>query len=598
MSADDAIPGHPTPLQVFGAATVPEALALAAAGPSGITVIDRELAEQNLPYAQLASSARRAAALLAAHGVGRGDRVALVSSTSPAMLVSLFGIWHAGAVPTILPPPHRIDELPETMRELDRRLDFVGARCVVVADALHRFVTRRLRDTGRPVLTCGELAAAQAPGTEKPAAGPDDLAHLQFTSGTTGPGRAVPLTHRQILTNAAASWDRLGARTGESVLVNWLPLYHDMGLVSFLGMVAGGGRAVLQPPEEFLRHPDSWVDALSVHRATHTVAPDFAYGLAARSMTERPRPLDLSALRMCGDGAEPIRLGNVEAFTTAGARYGLRPEALTPMYGLAEATLAVALPRFDEPLRCDRVSRTALTDAAVAEPVPADDPDARDLAVCGGPAPGVRIAIKDERGTDLGHRQVGEICVTGPSVMRGYWNDPEASEQALRDGWLHTGDLGYLTPEGLVVCGRLKDMIIVGGRNLYPEDYEQVAGEVEGAGRLCAAFSLPDPERMVLAAEIGRTGTPPIELARSIMTRTRERLGRAPDTVLVVPRHSLPRTSSGKPRRDHCRTGFLSGRLGELASVTRPGARAPRPRTGPAREDPSGRPGMAPTYAE
>ncbi|OLZ62100.1 hypothetical protein AVW11_23820 [Streptomyces amritsarensis] len=569
MNGDDTTMDHPRPEDMFGAVTVPEALELAAATPRGITVVGRQLDQSPLPYALLAAGARRVAAGLVRAGVGRGDRVAIVSSTSPGFLLSLFGAWRAGAVPVILPLPHRLSDLPDFVAEVNRRLDHVDARCVVVADAFGDFVTGRI--TGdRPVLTCGELAAEREGIGGPVLTRPDDLAYLQFTSGTTGLPRAVALTHRQMLTNAAVCCERLGLERDRSVHVSWLPLYHDMGLISVLAGMAYRIKLVLQPPEDFLARPDSWVDALSRFRATSTVAPNFAYGLAAEGMRLRPRDLDLSHLEVCGDGAEPIRAGTLEQFVEAGSAYGLRPQAMTPMYGMAEATLAVAMGEATRPLVWDHVSRAGLQAGGVARPVPADAPDARALAVCGPPVPGVRVEIRDADGTPRGEREVGEICVSSPSLMRGYWRDPEATAAVLRDGRLHTGDLGYLTEDGgVVVCGRIKDMIIVSGRNLYPEDYEHVAAKVEGVRPVCAAFALPDTERMIVAFESAKGVADHQEVAARVMKRLREHLGHAPDKVVALDKGAIPRTSSGKVQRSLCRERYLTGRMEALAEVAR-----------------------------
>ncbi len=568
MNGDVDTVDHPRPEDMFGGVTVAEVLELAATTSRGITVVNRQLDQTPLPYALLAAGARRVARGLARAGVGKGDRVAIASSTSPGFLLSLFGAWRGGAVPVVLPLPHRVSDLPEFVAEINRRLDHVDARCLVVADAFGDFVSGRITG-GRPVLTCGELAAEREEITGPPPAGPDDLAYLQFTSGTTGLPRAVALTHRQMLTNAAVCCERLGLERDRSVHVSWLPLYHDMGLISVLSGMAYRITLVLQPPEDFLARPDSWVDALSRFRATSTVAPNFAYGLAGQGMRLRPRDLDLSALEVCGDGAEPIRAANLEQFMEAGAVHGLRPEAMTPMYGLAEATLAVAMGVKGRPLEWDHVSREGLQAGAAARPVPAGAPGARALAVCGPPVPGVQVEIRDEDGKPLEHRRVGEIWVRSPSLMQGYWEDPEATAAVLGDGWLRTGDLGYRTPEGLVVCGRVKDMIIVAGRNLYPEDYEHVAAKVEGVRPVCAAFALPDTERMVVAFEAAKGFDNHAEIAAVVMKRLREQLGHAPDAVVALKKGAIPRTSSGKVQRGLCRERYLSGQLPVMAETTR-----------------------------
>ena len=556
---------YTTPEEFFGAATVPEAVERAASSRRGITLVDASSAETPLPYSLLARSARRVATALAGLGVGRGDRVALISSTDARFLLSLFGVWRAGAVPVVLAPPHRLSGLPAVVADLRRRLDHVDARRVVVADPFGEFLAKRL---GRPVTTCGELTARRADLAPPITTDPDEPAYLQFTSGTTGPSKAVVLTHRQLLTNAVVCCERLLLDGADSVHASWAPLYHDLGLITAVSCVAAGVRLVLQSPEAFLSSPDSWVDAMSRHRATSTVTPNFAYGLAAAGMRARPRALDLSALRVCGDGSEPTRREAVEAFVEQGARYGLRPEAVTPMYGLAEATLSVSMGSLAEPMLWDHVRRDALSSRGVAEVVPGPGPGTRSLAVVGHPVPGVDIRVVGPHGERLPDRVVGEVCVRGPSLMRGYWQDPAATAQVVRDGWLHTGDLGYVTPDGLVVCGRIKDMIIVGGANLYPEDYEHVASRTDGAHATCAAFADPDAERMVVVVE-SADGGEPAGVAGRVMRRLREELGHAPDRVVVVGRGSIPRTSSGKVQRERCRARYFGGELPVLADLPR-----------------------------
>ncbi|WP_369635279.1 AMP-binding protein [Nocardia sp. JMUB6875] len=545
-------------------------LRLAAQENSGIVMVDRELNETPLPYARLESMARSVAAGLAHHGVRRGDRVVIMSSTSIASLGCLFGAWMAGAVPVIMPLPHRLSDLPELLAEIRRRLGHVGASCLVVADTFHRFLARRI-ELDIPVLKCGDLAHHDigAETFDEVDIDPDDVAYLQFTSGTTGNARAVTLTHRQMLTNVAAAWHDVMAVVEHPTTVLWLPLYHDMGLISMLGSVAIRSRLVLQPPEEYLARPDSWVDALSRYRATSTVAPNFAYELAGRGMLARPRPLDLSSLLICGNGAEPIRADTMTRFAEVGAEYGLRPEAITPMYGLAEGTVAVASSPMAEPMYCDHVSRTDLIDRRYARPVEPGDPDARLLVVCGQPFPGIELEIRDDGGDVLSERHIGEVWFRSPSAMRGYWDEPEETARVLVDGWVRTGDLGYLIPEGLVVCGRIKDMIIVGGRNLYPEDYEHIAARVPGVGTMCVAFSLADTERMIVLVEPDNSVPDLSEVATTVMNRLRIQLGHAPDRVSVVPRDTVPRTSSGKVQRGKCRQRYLNGDVTELASVTR-----------------------------
>jgi fatty-acyl-CoA synthase len=542
----------PTPLEMFGAETIGSVVRNFERSDRGVTLIDRNLAEERISYVDLLHEADTAGRNLYACGLRPGARVGIVSPTSRRFLSSLFGAWLVGAVPIIMPLPHRASEVAATVAEVRRRLDFVGATQVIVADEIAMVGTGKF---GAKVLTCSELGEKRAHfELGGKVSNPDDLAYLQFSSGTTSQPKAIKLTHRQILTNIAASWCHTGLDVQDNVHVSWLPFFHDMGLSAALSHILTQGHLVLEPPEEYVARPDSWVNALSKYQATSTAAPDFAYGLAARGMRMNPRPLDLASLRVCGDGAESIRVGNLRAFTVEGSRYGLRSEAMCPMYGLAEATVAVAITPTSSPIRTESVSRKSLEYDRYAELVAAGTDDARELVVCGIAIPGVSLRVVGPKEEPLGYRKVGELHVRGQSVMDGYWGDPEATAAAMTaDGWLRTGDLAYLTDQDeLVICGRIKDMIIVGGRNLYPEEYESIAREVAGNNRICAAFADEATERMVVVVEM-EEHDPTDRTREQIVELSRRRLDRAPNEVTFVKKSAIPRTSSGKVQRSACR---------------------------------------------
>lgn len=560
--------GGPDPDEVFGSATIPRVLELAERSKRGIAFIDRRLAERELTYPELAGGARVAAAALAARGVGPGDRVCLMSSTSVELVVALMGVWRAGGVPVILPLPRRRSELAAYFEEVGRRLELVEARALVVADSLLPLLPKDALPV--PVAACGEVARAGGETRDPVATEPDDLAYLQFTSGTTGSSRAVALTHRQILSNVAGLTTAFGFDPADAAHVSWLPLYHDMGLITLLCGVANAGRLVLEPPEEFMSRPGSWIEAIARHGGTSTAAPNFAYALVARDLARRPRELDLSRLRMAGNGAEPVDVATLDAFVEAAAPYGFDSAALCPMYGLAEATVAVTVSSMDKPFRREWIDRDGLEQRGEARVVDADSGGARLVVGCGPPIPGVTVAIAAEDGAPRPDGQVGEIRVRGPSVMVGYWDDPDVTSATLRDGWLRTGDLGYLRDGELYVCGRIKDMIIVGGRNLYPEDYEQCALSVEGVRQHNAvAFAVRGTERMVVVAEPAIGAAESEDLADRVMKTLADRLSHAPQEVAIVPRNAVPRTSSGKPRRRVCRELYESGELPRLAVASR-----------------------------
>jgi fatty-acyl-CoA synthase len=555
------------PERVFGAATIPGALQRAGAGPSAITLIDRDLNETSLPYTELASEASRAAGGLQRHGIRPGDRVCLLSPTCGELLACLFGTWWAGAVPVVLPLPRRLSELEAYLEDIAGRVAKSGARLLVVADIFTEQGVS-LDAAGAPAVRPSELIGSHADPHES---SPEDLALLQFTSGTTARSRAVALNHRQILTNMACAGDLVGLDRSRDVFVSWLPLFHDMGLIGMLvGAVAYNVPLVLLPTEEFLARPGSWLDAISAYKGTITASPNFGYGLAARDLSSKPRPLDLSSCRIAANGAEAVDAVTIASFAAATEPYGFKASAMCPMFGLAEATLAVTLSGGGEPLRVEWVDRDALERERRVVPSAAGAAGAKSVIACGRPIPGTEVAIVGEDGAVLAGGQVGEIAVRGPCVMTGYYEDRAATDEALRDGWLHTGDIGFWGEHGLVVCGRKKDMIILGGRNLYPEDYEFWTERVPGVRRgNVIAFALHDLERMVVVAETTASREDAQGVAREALVTLRKKLPRGPEEVVLIEPGTLPKTSSGKRQRGACRERYESGELAPLAVAKR-----------------------------
>jgi len=401
----------------------------------------------------------------------------------------------------------------------------------------------------------------QAPETEP---GPDDLALLQFTSGSTGSQKGVMLTHANLLANLRAIGHGIRPRP-DDVAVSWLPLYHDMGLIGLmLGSLYFGVPLVATSPIDFLRRPVRWIRMLSKHRATLTAGPNFAYSLVARKAREGDlEGVDLSRVRVALCGAEPIHPATIQIFTRRFERYGFRPEAFFPAYGLAENTLAVSFMPLGEPPRIERVDADLLEAEGRAERCHGEG-KVREVVSVGLPLPTVEVAVVDEAGTPLpeGHR--GEVVVRGPSVMAGYFRNPEATAETLRDGWLHTGDLGFFLDGHLYVSGRRKDLVIKAGRNYFAEDLEAAAAQVEGVrpGGVCA-FSVDRADRgteeVILVAEVRDGGAGGLEDA--IRRRVSEATGCRPDRVVLVPARTLPKTSSGKIQRFRARAWYLDGSL-------------------------------------
>ncbi len=549
--------------------SVPDALTRAAATKRGIAFVDRDLRETKLSFSMLEARATRTASSLQAHGVEPGDRVCILGPTNPELVTTLFATWAAGAVPVVLSLPRRLSDLDAFVQDVIARTHRADAAVLAVSEQLLELAPPM--DVAATIVQIEDLVASDHEPIDPIRTDPSHLAYLQFTSGTTASSRAVALTHRHLLANMEAAGEMAGMDPSTDVFVSWLPLFHDMGLIGMLlGSVIFCADLVLIPTEEFLGRPGIWVDAMSAYRGTITASPNFGYGLAARDLSAKPRHLDLSTWRIAANGAEPIDVQTCDRFCEVAAEYGFDRNAMAPMFGLAEATLAVSLARTDEPVHVEWVDRDALETQERVEPAIPGADGARALVACGHPIPGHDIAIKDRDGSTLPSGRVGEICFRGPSVMQGYWRDAEATRDAIRDGWLHTGDLGFVGEHGLVVCGRKKDMIILGGRNLYPEDYEFFTEQVPGVRRgNVIAFALHDIERMVVVAETTALPEEAERIARAALEQLRKSLPRGPEEVVLVSPGTLPKTSSGKRQRGTCREQYRAGELEPLAVAKR-----------------------------
>ena len=511
------------------------------------------------------------AATLAGMGLRRGDRVLLCVPTGRSFLDGFLGASMIGAVPVPLP----------SLEGFARPAAFVKRLNSVVRDAAPSavFADRRtasyLRDSGLldpnlPVIEPRTLERMRAP-EPNPAIG-DEPALIQYTSGSTGTPRGVVIT----ATNLAANIDAMGKAlqlTPDDRVVSWLPLYHDMGLIGgLLALVAHGATSWLLSPLEFMLRPASWVQAVSHARATLTVAPNFAYGLVARKVADGDlRGLDLSSLRASINGAEPIDPETAEAFCARLGPMGFRRSAYFPVYGLAEATLAVAFSPVGRGVKTDRVLRDEL---ARGRATPAEKgPGTVDVVSTGIPIEGHEVTIVNADHVPLPERQVGEIWVRGPSISPWYFEQHQPQRE--RRTSLRTGDVGYLADGELYVVDRLKDLVIVGGRNYAPSDIERAAERVPGvrAGRT-VAFGITDPqlgtESLVMLAEVQpRADAELADLAGAVRVAVSEEIGLNPVDVCLLLPGTLARTSSGKLMRRDARDRYLRGEL--------EGSRAVRP---------------------
>jgi len=562
-SADVALP--------HAARTLPEVLAFHAARHPGrihCHLLDISGLARPITYTRLERESARIAAGLARHGVEPGDRVVVMMPTSLAFLASFFAVLRLGAVVAPVYPPARPRQLEEHLRRLQRILENAEPKALLVTPEF----AQAGRLAGLPVPGMRVLVVDEAFGADLPeppvhrGAG-GELALLQYTSGSTGDPKGVMLTHANLLANIRAIGRALDGSPAD-VCVSWLPLYHDMGLIgAWLGSLWHAATLVLMPPQRFLARPAEWILAMSRARATISVAPNFAWELAIERVPERVlADVNLSSLRALANGAEPVRPETLSRFIAKYARYGLRPEAVMPVYGLAENAVALCFPPLGRGPRFDRIRREPFQRSGRAEPAGAEDGDVLEFVSCGRPVPGHEIRIVDGAGLELPERHEGRIQFRGPSATAGYFRNPEATRRLSRRGWLDSGDLGYLADGELFVTGRVKDLILRAGRNIHAEDVERAVDGIDGVRRGCvAAIGVPGPEgteRLVVLAET-RIIDPQAraELAGRIARAVAGAIGEPPDAVELLSPHSLPKTSSGKIRRAAAKRLYLEGRL-------------------------------------
>jgi fatty-acyl-CoA synthase len=392
----------------------------------------------------------------------------------------------------------------------------------------------------------------------------DDLAILQFTSGSTSDPKGVMLLHRTICANHDAMIERVGL-TRDDVLVSWLPLYHDMGLVGLLLLgMANGVDLVLGSPQDFLGDPGRWMEWITDYGGTATAGPNFSWVLATRALQRRSDTLDLSSLRIMLNGAEPVDPASVRAFVDAAARHGFPPGAVFPAFGMAEVAIGGTFPPAGDGLRTDWVDGRVLEAERFAAPIVPGADGGRELVKLGKVLGGMEMRVVDPAGGRvLAEREVGELEIRGTSVTPGYYRNAAATEALFHDGWLRTGDLAYFVDGDLVICGRIKDVIIVGGRNVFPQDIERAVGAVEGvrAGNVIAfgVAGRAGKEGVVVVAESRTEDAAAVGAEIGAIVRHVTGLP-AKDVVLVQP-GTLPKTSSGKLQRSLCRDRYLADQL-------------------------------------
>ncbi|MET0454831.1 MAG: fatty acyl-AMP ligase [Mycobacterium sp.] len=533
-----------------------EIIAAAASSPHGLTVgtIDDPVRHS---WKTIHHQAVRMAGGLAGMGVGAGQSVTVLAADAADVAALSQAVWLRGAAVTMLQQPTRRTDLAVWLDDTVRAIRMIGAELVVLGDA---FLSARAHLVERNVAVCSvdELRRSSVTTLEEP--GEADVAMRQLTSGSTGTPKAVEITHANLAANVRGIREGLAIDADEDVTVSWLPLSHDMGMIGFLYVpMHAAMEAVVVTPEQFLRRPIVWAELISKHRATLTSGPNFAYSVLARVLDRSDEhDLDLSSLRVAGNGAEPIDHRDVEAFTAVASRFGLRASAPTPLYGLAEATLAVSVGALDQAPAIDRVSRRAVTEDRWAQPLSQDSPETQQHVVCVGlPVNGTEVRItRDAR--EVGVRQIGAIELRGPAIAENYLTVDGIRPLANHDGWFDTGDLGYCDERGgIYVCGRSKDLIVLAGKNLYPHDIERAAESVDGVRRGCVVAVRVDADREGFAV-LAEVHDPEDDETRSRVSRdialsVSSRVGHRPSTIRLFAAGTLPKTPSGKLRRSSAR---------------------------------------------
>ncbi|OBI27908.1 AMP-binding protein [Mycobacterium sp. E2238] len=525
----------------------------------------------DMTYADLHREAAAVAAGLIAHDVMPGDAVAIMLPTCRAYFVTFAGVVLAGAVPVPVYPPARPSQLADHLRRTAGILANARAKMLVTvpeAVALGHLLRSNVESLRHVVIPESLTRTGEHAPSSLPRPRTEDLALVQYTSGSTGQPKGVALKHRNLLANIRAM-GRAAAATGSDTFVSWLPLYHDMGLIgAWLGCLYFGVPLVVMSPQAFLIRPSRWLWAIHAGRATMSAGPNFAYELClSKIRDEEIEGLDLSCWRLAYNGAEPVSATTIERFGDRFAPYGFRREAMTPVYGLAESSVGLAFPPLNRGPIIDRIRRDTFVRSGQVEPAKPGERDLRFVA-CGRPLPGHEIRIVDAAGNELGDRREGRVEFRGPSATAGYFNNPAATRALFHDAWLDTGDLGYTAEADLYVTGRIKDMIIRAGRNLHPAELEEAVGNIEGVRKGCVAvFASPDPsggpERLVVMAETRAIRDEARAALRSeIAATTVDLLGVAPDDVVLAPPRSVLKTSSGKIRRAASRALYHSGKIG------------------------------------
>jgi 1-acyl-sn-glycerol-3-phosphate acyltransferase len=526
--------------------------------------------DEIVTYQQLWRDASAIAGGLQRQRLRPGEPVALMLPTSSAYFGAFFGILLAGGVPVPLYPPGRVSQIEEHVRRHAAILENAMASTLITTTEMRRMATllRLHTPSLRRITTADELRSLHAAPTDASDLHEDSMALLQYTSGSTGQPKGVVLTHANLLANIKALGSALDIRSGD-VFVSWLPLYHDMGLIgAWLGTLYFGLPLVVMSPLTFLSRPLRWLEAIHGYRGTLTAAPNFAYELCLKHVTDDVLArLDLGSLRIAMNGAEAVMPDTQTRFQERFARCGLRHSALTPVYGLAECSVGLTVPPLGRGPLVDTVEREPFVQHGYANPAAPGTTNPLSFVSCGRPLPHHQVRIVDDAGHEVDERREGRLMFRGPSATQGYYRNPEATGKLVRDGWLDSGDRAYNANGEIYVTGRIKDIIIRAGRHIYPDELEAAVGSIRGVRKGCVAvFGSTDratgTERVIVLAETREQQPDTRERMReAILSAVVQIVGEPPDDVVLAAPHTVLKTSSGKIRRAASRELYESGKI-------------------------------------
>ncbi len=546
----------------------------------GARFLTPALNETFYPYSDILKRIKTAAATLQAHGVKKGDRVAIILPTSIYFFDAFLGAQLAGGIPTALYPPFRLGKLDEYFARLREMLDRIGARFLItdsrIKNLLGQASTVQTLSAVFDVKDLFERTKSTAADWREVDIEEDEPVFLQFSSGTTLKPKAVQVSHVNLIENLKMMGNSLDAvyrdgTEGDRGCVTWLPLYHDMGLVGCLYVgLSYPATITYMGPETFIGQPAIWLQAISKYKAIISPAPNFAYGLCLQKVKDKEMEgVDLSGWKLALNGAEAIDVDTINRFAERFAQWGFNRSAITPVYGLAEAGLGVTFPVLEREPVFNEFDRNMLAGEGRAVLG-----SGRKLPSVGKPLPGLRVEVRDPEGDPVPEGWVGKIYISGPSITKGYYNDPEMTADILdADGWLNTGDLGFFFEGNLYIAGRAKDLIILRGRNYAPQEFEDPIYELEGIRLGCAVavgtmIESQGEQLIIMAEKDSRSDLADEDIASEIKKRLLSKVGVEPWHVEMLAPGTLPRTSSGKLRRSEALNQFMAGELTPPNKVT------------------------------